>query len=262
MTMKVSCDSMRPMRDAGSTIVAMAVEETSAPVYEPHIGETRQYWRDIILGVNDGLVSIFLLVVGVVGGGLTTEQVLLTGVAGAIAGAVSMAAGEYLATKSQDEVLESELTLERYHIRHFKGRELDQLRGFFRDMAVREEDLDGVMGGFEDNNEALLNAMASLEFGVVESERRSAYRAMAMSGLLFLAGSLPSVLPFVFLTETSTALVWATVFALLGLFLVGVVKARVANKHYIRSGLENMVIAGVGGLAAWAIGHAVGANLA
>ncbi|MDH3190813.1 MAG: VIT1/CCC1 transporter family protein, partial [Acidimicrobiia bacterium] len=52
------------------------------PVYTPHIGESRQYWRDIILGVNDGLVSIFLLVVGVVGGGFSTKQVLLTAVAG------------------------------------------------------------------------------------------------------------------------------------------------------------------------------------
>jgi hypothetical protein len=64
--------------------------------YVEHIGMTRQYWRDIILGVNDGLVSMLLLAAGVVGGGLDADQVLLTGVAGAIAGAVSMAAGEYL----------------------------------------------------------------------------------------------------------------------------------------------------------------------
>lgn len=239
----------------------MAVENQETPVYEPHIGETRQYWRDIILGVNDGLVSIFLLVVGVVGGGLATDQVLLTAIAGAIAGAVSMAAGEYLATKSQDEVLESELTLERYHIKHFKDQELEQLRGFFRDMAVREEHMDGVMAGFEENNEALLNAMASLEFGVVESERRSPYKAMAMSGFLFLGGSLPSVAPFAIFSDTSTALIWATVLALIGLFLVGVVKAQVANGHHIRSGLENMLIAGVGGLIAWGIGDAVGTSL-
>jgi len=240
----------------------MALEKKDPPVYEPHIGETRQYWRDIILGVNDGLVSMFLLVVGVVGGGLATDQVFLTAVAGAIAGAVSMAAGEYLATKSQDEVLESELTLERYHIKHFKDQELDQLRGFFRDMAIREEHMDGVMAGFEDNNEALLNAMASLEFGVVESERRSPYKAMAMSGLLFLGGSLPSVVPFAVFTDTATALIWATILALIGLFMVGLVKAQVANGHYIRSGLENMGIAGVGGLIAWVIGNAVGTTIA
>ena len=230
--------------------------------YIPHIGVTRQYWRDIILGVNDGLVSIFLLVVGVVGGGLDTGQVFLTAIAGAIAGAVSMAAGEYLATKSQDEVLEAELELERSHIQNFRKQELSQLRGFFRDMGVRPDELDKVVAAFADNDEALLNAMAALEFGVVESERRSPYRAMVASGLLFLAGSVPSVLPFALAESSGVALVWATSLTLVGLFVVGVVKGSVANSHRIRSGLENMVIAGLGGLIAWVIGDAVGANFA
>ncbi len=229
--------------------------------YVPHIGETRQYWRDIILGVNDGLVSIFLLVVGVVGGGLDTGQVFLTAIAGSIAGAVSMAAGEYLATKSQDEVLEAELALERIHIAEFRDQEVAQLRGFFEDMGVADDSLEDVIAGFAHNDEALLNAMAALEFGVVESERRSPYLAMAASGLLFLLGSLPSVLPFGLIDSAGVALAWATGLTLAGLFVVGVVKARVANSHVIRSGLENMVIAGLGGLVAWVIGYAVGANL-
>jgi VIT1/CCC1 family predicted Fe2+/Mn2+ transporter len=240
----------------------MDVENQDTHEYISHIGESRPYWRDIILGVNDGLVSIFLLVVGVVGGGFDTAQVLLTAVAGALAGAVSMAAGEYLATKSQDEILEAELALERTHIIHFKDQELEQLRGFFTDMGVGEVDLDGVIAGFENNDEAILNAMAALEFGVVESERRSPYLAMAASGLLFLVGSLPSVVPFVLIDSTGTALIWATALSLAGLFLVGVVKARVAKSHWLQSGFENMAIAGVGGVIAWAIGNAVGATLA
>ncbi|MCZ6568043.1 MAG: VIT1/CCC1 transporter family protein, partial [Actinobacteria bacterium] len=244
------------------TIASMDVENQDTHEYISHIGESRPYWRDIILGVNDGLVSIFLLVVGVVGGGFDTAQVLLTAVAGALAGAVSMAAGEYLATKSQDEILEAELALERTHIIHFKDQELEQLRGFFTDMGVGEVDLDGVIAGFENNDEAILNAMAALEFGVVESERRSPYLAMAASGLLFLVGSLPSVVPFVLIDSTGTALIWATALSLAGLFLVGVVKARVAKSHWLQSGFENMAIAGVGGVIAWAIGNAVGATLA
>lgn len=232
------------------------------PGYVPHVGETRQYWRDIILGVNDGLVSIFLLVVGVVSGGLDRTQVLLTATAGAIAGAVSMAAGEYLATKSQDEVLEAELQLERTHIREFRDMELTQLRGFFKDMGVRPEDLDGVIAAFEDNDEALLNAMGALEFGVVDSERRSPFRAMFASGALFLAGSLPSVVPFMVFEDATTALVWATILASIGLFAVGVVKAYVARTSWIKSGLENLVVAGVGGLLAWGIGQLFGANVA
>ncbi len=237
--------------------------ETSAipTPYEPHIGETRQYWRDIILGLNDGLVSIFLLVVGVVGGGLDASQVLLTALAGAVAGGVSMAAGEYLATKSQDEVLEAELELEKVHIRDHRTQELDQLREMFADMGIHGDDVEGIVAAFDRSDKAILNAMKALEFGHVESERRSPYRAMAMSGGLFIVGSLPSIVPFVVFDSTSVALAWATVLALAGLFAVGVVKAKVARHSWVRSGLENMIIAGVGGLLAWWIGGLVGSAM-
>jgi len=230
--------------------------------YEPHIGESRQYWRDIILGVNDGLVSMFLLVVGVVGGGLDSGQVILTGIAGALAGAVSMAAGEYLATKSQDEVLAAELALEITHIDRFRAQELEQLEGFFTDMGVRETDLEGVMAAFNDNDQAILNAMAALEFGFVDSERRSPYRAMSASGLLFLLGSIPSVLPFAFIDDLGAAAITATILTLIGLFVVGWVKGTVARSNRLRSGLENLVIAGLGGLAAWWVGGVIGRSLA
>jgi len=229
--------------------------------YEPHIGETRQYWRDIILGVNDGLVSIFLLVVGVVGGGLDTDQVLLTALAGALAGAVSMAAGEYLATKSQDQVLEAELRLEKVHIRDHRQQELDQLTEMFSDMGLREEDVDMVVAAFDRSDDAILNAMKALEFGFVESERRSPYRAMLASGCLFLVGSLPVVIPFFVFHSANVALAWATVLALTGLFIVGVIKARVAKHNWLTSGFENMAIAGIGGVIAWLIGSAVGTAL-
>jgi len=240
----------------------MAADEVVAPIYTPHIGESRQYWRDIILGVNDGLVSTYLLVVGVIGGGMVMGDVLLTGIAGALAGAVSMAAGEYLATKSQDEVLAAELSLEKEHLRDHREQEVDQLRGFFSDMGVADEDLDGVVEAFDRSDEAMLNAMAALEFGVVESERRSPFLAMAASGGLFLVGAMPSVVPFVIFDTTATALTWASVLALGSLFVVGVVKASVAKTNKVKSGLENLAIAGVGGVIAWVIGTAVGGTLA
>lgn len=222
--------------------------------YEPHVGTTRQYWRDIVLGVNDGLVSMFLLVAGVVGGGLTAEQVLLTAVAGAIAGSISMAAGEYLATKSQEEVLDSEIALEKTHIQHFREQEVDQLRGFFADMGVAADDMDGVVAAFARSDETLLNAMKSLEFGVADSERRSPYMAMFVSGALFLVGSLPSVLPFVVTNDTGVGLAWAAALSMLGLFIVGVVKTRVTRTQPLKAGLENLVIAGIGGFIAYGIG--------
>lgn len=231
---------------------------TQVPEYEAHVGETRQYWRDMILGVNDGLVSMYLLVAGVVGGGLATGQVFLTAVAGAIAGAVSMGAGEYLATKSQEEVLTSELRLERRHIKDHRQMELDQLRDMFEDMGILEDDLDGIVAAFDRSDDALLNAMKALEFGVVDSERRSPFRAMWFSAALFALGSLSSVAPFAFVSEPVTGLVWASILSAVGLFAVGVVKTMVTRTNPILAGLENLLIAGVGGLIAYYIGSLVG----
>ena len=236
----------------------MDSELTKPPAHDEHVGQTRQYWRDMILGVNDGLVSMFLLVAGVVGGGLATEQVFLTAVAGGVAGAVSMGAGEYLATKSQEEVLTSELTLERSHIEQHRGDELDQLRGMFEEMGIAEDDLDGIVAAFDRSDEALLNAMKALEFGVVDSERRSPIRAMVFSAVLFFLGSLSSVVPFALVTDPSTGLVWASLLSAAGLFAVGVAKTAVTRTNPIVSGLENLLIASIGGLIAYYIGSLVG----
>ena len=153
------------------------------PAFTEHLGSHRQYWRDIILGVNDGLVSMFLLVAGVVGGGMATRNILLTGVAGAIAGAVSMAAGEYMATKSQDEVLQGEIELEREHIRDFKEDELHELRDLFEGIGLEGDLREEVVQHFSSDDEALLRVMTALEFGVLEAERRSALAAAAIIGI-------------------------------------------------------------------------------
>jgi len=230
-------------------------------VYEPHVGASRQYWRDIVLGINDGLVSMFLLIAGVVGAGLDAKTVLITGVAGAIAGAVSMGTGEYLATKSQEEVLASELRLEQIHIEHFRNLEVAQLYSMFREIGIAEEDLPGVVEAFSRNDKVLLNAMKALEFGVVDSERRSPVKAMITSSTLFLAGSLPSVVPFIFFSSPGPALAWASGLAAVGLFAVGVVKTFVTRTNPIVAGVENLVIAGLGGTAAFYVGRLVGASV-
>jgi VIT1/CCC1 family predicted Fe2+/Mn2+ transporter len=226
----------------------------SSPSYTQHLGRNRQYLRDIILGVNDGLVSRFLLVAGVVGGGMATRNVLLTGVAGAIAGAVSMAAGEYIATKSQEEVFEGELALEREHIRDFREDELHELSDLLDDIGLDGPLRDEVVSHFGEDDEALLKVMTALEFGVVETERRSPYRAMWMSGGLFLLGALPSVLPFAFVSSAPRGLVIATIGAVIGLLVVGAVKTWATRGDPLRAAFENLLVAAGGGGLAYGVG--------
>jgi vacuolar iron transporter family protein len=235
------------------------VEAGEIPPYRPHIGATRQYMRDIVLGVNDGLVSIFLLVVGVVSGGLATREVLLAALTGGLAGAISMAAGEYIATKSQEEVFDSEMELEREHLMYHRDRELDEIREMFGDMGLPPTQVEDVVTALDADDDSLIKVMMALEFGVVEEERRSPYRAAVYSGLLFVAGSLPSVLPFVFVESAGLGLLLAGIGAGIALFAVGALKTVSTGKNPIWSGLENMAIAAVGAGLAYAVGSAYNA---
>ena len=224
--------------------------------YFPHLGESREYWRDIILGFNDGLVSIFLLVAGVVGGGLSVRQVLLTGIAGAVAGAISMAVGEYIATKSQEEVFQREMALEREHLKYHRPKELEELKQMLADTGISEPLLTQVVEAYDADDDALMQIMAALELGIIDDRRRSPITAAFASGGLFLAGSLPSLMPFVFATNVSTGLLWAAILSGVGLFGLGAGKTYVTGTNPITSGLENLLISTVGAIASFGIGRA------
>lgn len=235
---------------------------TERPPYRPHIGETRPYLRDVILGVNDGLVSVFLLVAGLVGGQLGSSAVLLGGLVGALAGAVSMALGEYLATKSQDEVWQAELLLEDEHIKYYRDEEAAQLPELLARFGIDGDDLTEAVRIFSATDHRLKQAMAVLEFGVVESERRSPYRAGLMAGGMFLAGAAFPIIPFLLSSQPDAGLVGSFGLTFVGLFSVGWAKTRITNTSGLRSGIENMLIAGVGAVIAWWVGRLIDIGLA
>ncbi|KAL7557269.1 hypothetical protein ACA910_001798 [Epithemia clementina (nom. ined.)] len=224
---------------------------------EPHLGATRQYWRDIILGVNDGLVSTFLLVAGVAGGGLSSADILLTAIAGGIAGSVSMCAGEYVATKSQNEVLQGEITLEKHHIEHYREHELAELHDHLEIIGInpreQRELTERLVAFYRDDADALLKVMTALEFGVVDTEERSPLKAGLFSCILFAAGSLPSVFPFIFM-EPLPGLIAAATGTTAALLCVGAIKTWATRGHWLAAAMENLCIAGFGGGFAYFVG--------
>jgi VIT1/CCC1 family predicted Fe2+/Mn2+ transporter len=269
---------------------------------QQHLGKSRQYWRDIILGVNDGLVSTFLLVAGVAGGGLSSQDILLTAISGSIAGAISMAAGEYVATKTQNEVMNGELDLEKIHVEQNLEEEMKELDGLLMKIGIplekiHDKDTDNkskhdalyswtknengdeeerprhdshahahaheehtnlrqqLKGFYRNNPVALLQIMQALEFGVVEEEARSPIKAGLLSCILFVMGSLSSVLPFIFSGDTpTTGLIAAACITITALIMVGAIKTWATRGKCLVAALENLVIAGFGGGIAYGIG--------
>jgi VIT1/CCC1 family predicted Fe2+/Mn2+ transporter len=220
----------------------------------------------MILGVNDGIISTFLLVTGVAGGGLSSKEILLTSIAGSIAGAVSMCAGEFVATKSQNEVIHSELALEKIHVNHYLEEELKELGNLISVIGItdEEESLRGHLHNFyKKNPEALLQLMKALEFGVLDSEERSPIQAGLFSCLLFFIGSLPSVIPFIFSGDRPhMGLMIATGLTVTALMVVGAVKTWATKTNWISAAIENLLIAGFGGILAYSVGLLFGAVVA
>ena len=209
------------------------------------------------------------------GGGLSTTDILLTAIAGALAGAVSMCAGEYVATKSQDEVLRGEIALENKHIQKYRNDELLELSELLSligipeesdDIDEEEEAKDGaastgtlrqqLLSHYERNPDDLLKIMVALEFGVVEEERRSPVVAGLTSCALFFLGSLPSVLPFAFIDDPFVGLIVAAVATGLALLFVGAVKTWATRGRLLEAAMENLIIAGFGGGLAYGVGLA------
>jgi Uncharacterized membrane protein len=253
-----------------------------------HLGKSRQYWRDIILGVNDGLVSTFLLVAGVAGAGLTSKDILLTALAGALAGAISMAAGEYVATKSQNEVMKGELKLEEEHVKNNFNDEISELDDLLHKIGILKSssssrpgaDSSGIGVGigsgsgsgsgndasvnlqesikdfYRENPDALLELMKALEFGVIDNEVRKPIMAGLFSCILFIFGSLPSVLPFVFSGDKPmTGLIISACITVSALLMVGAIKTWATRGNCFVAALENLIIAGCGGGIAYGVGY-------
>lgn len=233
----------------------------SCSAYSEHFGKHRQYWRDIILGIDDGLVSTFLLVIGVSGGGLSSNQILLTAMSGALAGSISMFAGEYIATRSQDQVLEGEIQLETDHIENYHTDEINELPKLFDLIGIpgNEEEQGGLRDQltefYSSDQTALLKIMIALEFGVLEEERRNPLAAGLTSCGLFFLGSLPSIIAFAVSNSPIQGLVIAIILTCLSLLAVGVIKAfATRDKSCISSAFENLMIAGFGGVLAYTSG--------
>jgi VIT1/CCC1 family predicted Fe2+/Mn2+ transporter len=226
--------------------------------YRPHAGEGSQYLRDFILGVNDGLISTFLLVVAVVGGGAGTLQALLTGISTGVAGAVAMGVGEYIATKSQLQVNEGEMRLEVEHFKYHRDVELQQLRQFFESVKLSGPLLEAVVAEVGRSDDSLMKMMMAFEFGVHADElERNPIKAMLMSGRLFLLGALPTVVPFFATTlSPTTALAIAAALVGLALFVVGAYKTRTTKSNWLYDGLENVVLGAIATGIAYAVGIA------
>lgn len=201
-----------------------------------------------------GLVSTFLLIFGLSGGGQSSQVILLAGITAAVAGAISMAIGEYIATKSQAEVLEGDIALEKEHFVHYRDIELDELRDHMASLGLSGNLLERCVQKIGEKDETLLKFMLSMEFGFTEEDERSPLMAMLFSGCLFIVGAVPSVLPFCCTENVTAATIAAGVLCAVACFIAGSVKTLSTAGNPVYDGLENVLIGCAGAGVSFGIG--------
>ena len=221
----------------------------------------RNYMRDLVLGANVGLVSVFALVLGVAGAGFLPSDVLLAGIAAAVAGAISMAIGEYISTKSQEQVYDAEKELERQHIKYHLDHEIEELYEFYSAKGFEGKLLDQIVEKIASDEDVLLKEMMLFEFGVLEEERRSPIKATIIIGVAFLMGALPPIIPFIFVNDTLTGIFWSTMLSLFGLFMVGWIKGLLVKGNKLLDGLENFGLGAAGAAITYLIGMLIGGSV-
>ena len=201
----------------------------------------RNYVRDLILGFNDGVVSVYAACAGLAGAGFAAHTTGVAGAAAAVAGALSMGLGEYVSTQSQAQYYESEARREREHIRAYPELETRELREMLEQKGYPPNVVADLVEHLAKDETRFVEFMMREEFGVGKESDRSPVLAMLLVMVAFAVGSSIAVIPF-FLPLDGRHLAVATAAAVGGLFLAGAGKGMVSGIPWLRSGLQMAIL--------------------
>jgi VIT1/CCC1 family predicted Fe2+/Mn2+ transporter len=213
---------------------------------------------DAIYGVNDGLGSIFGIVSGVSGATLgNSKYVLLSGIAGMIASALSMGSGAYLAAKSEREIYEAELAREREAITMNGAEARELLSLYYQVKGLPEQDADHMVEHIASDPGQLLRALAAERLNSTEEALSNPLTSAISGALSTAAGAFIPIVPFFFLSGYSAVIISAVV-SLLAHFAVGAAKSLVTVRSWWSSGFEMTLVGAVEGVVTYVIGLGLG----
>ncbi len=197
---------------------------------EVHLSNRNHWLRAAVLGANDGLISTASLLVGVAAASTSSQTLLLTGMAALTAGALSMAAGEYISVSSQADTEKADLDKELHELTHNPERELFELTKIYETRGLDHLLAHQVAVALTEHD--ALEAHARDEIGLTDLSQAKPIHASVASGLSFIAGA---ILPIVgILLLPAQTLVWSlSSLTIIGLALLGVISARLGGAPVI-----------------------------
>jgi len=216
--------------------------------------------RAAVFGVNDGLVSNASLILGVAGASSQSDVILLSGVAGLLAGAFSMAAGEYISVRSQRELFESQIALERAELAEYPREEAAELALIYAARGIPKPQAQELAERIVADPVRALDTLAREELGLNPDELGSPIGAAAFSFGAFAIGASIPLAPFLFLIGPP-ALLLAVGLAALSLFSVGATLSLFTGTRALWGGLRMLLLGGAAGAATFASGRLLGVSL-
>jgi VIT1/CCC1 family predicted Fe2+/Mn2+ transporter len=235
---------------------------------------TRERWhrsgrsgtlRAIIFGVSDGLVSNLALVMGVAGAsgpvGAQSHFILLAGVAGLLAGAFSMAAGEYISMQSQRELFERQIALERAEMEAMPEEEEAEMAAIYRAKGFRDDEARAIAHRLFENPEHALDQLIREELGLDPDELGSPFAAAFGSFVAFAGGAFVPVIPYLIGSGVG-AFVAAIVISLVALFAVGAAVSLLTGRSVLFSGARQVAIGAAAAVVTFIVGSLIGVSVA
>lgn len=216
--------------------------------------------RAAIFGINDGLISNMSLILGIAGATTNQHFIILSGIAGLLAGACSMAAGEYISVRSQKEFFEYQIDLERNELEQYPEEEALELAAIYQARGLPKMESEKLATLVINDPERALNTLAREELGLNPQELGSPIGAAFSSFLSFAIGAFIPLIPFTFGVSiwnmpVSIALTAVTLFG------IGATLSLFTNSSALKSGLRMLLIGIVAGALTYFIGHWVGVAL-
>jgi VIT1/CCC1 family predicted Fe2+/Mn2+ transporter len=222
-----------------------------------HTDVSGGWLRAATFGAMDGLVTSIAIVAGVGGAGGDRHLIVLTGMAGLVAGAFSMALGEWVSVDTQNDAVRSEVAVEREEIRRHPGAEQSELADRYEGMGLTRPTAEAVAAEVHANPELAVKVHTSQELGIDPDETPSPWVAAISSFLCFAVGGIIPLITFL-LGFASLALGLAV--GGVGLFLVGALTSRFTTRSWWWGGLRQLLFGAIASAATYLVGSAIGVS--
>ena len=229
----------------------------NAVAKEAHQGAHGKYIKSVVYGGLDGIVTTFAVVAGVNGASLPVGIILIMGFANLLADGLSMAIGDFLSTKAENEYNNAEREREAWEVHHYPEGEKKELIEIYEDKGLTGEDAKAVVEIIARHEDAWVDIMMVEELGIVASEDSPARHALATFASFAFFGFTPllaNVLALFIPVFKDNAFVIASVMTGLMLFVLGALKVLITERNWLRSGLEMLLVGGSTAVAAYLVG--------